>query len=149
MNKRVVCPQHPSNVFFARFRNTLTYPLGDAAALDAALEAALGSDPLVLSPEEQQDLTWASATQRLYAALAPPAPPAPPSGPPRDALAPGREKLSAARLASSVASSVASAGRPAAGALARPAAGALPAPALPALRGAGGADVDADADARR
>jgi hypothetical protein len=131
----------------ARPAASLTGPARGAEG--QALEAALGSDPLVLSPEEQQDLTWASATQRLYAALAPPAPPAPLSGPPRDALPPGKEKLSAARLASSVASSVASTRRPAAGALARPAPGALAAPALPALRGAGWADAGADADARR
>jgi digalactosyldiacylglycerol synthase len=56
MGKWVVCAQHPSNAFFARFPNCLVYQ--DSAGFSACLERAMSSDPAPLTPEQLRALTW-------------------------------------------------------------------------------------------
>jgi len=68
MGKRVVIPEHPSNVFFKQFTNTLTY-VGEEQMVPTLLEA-LASDPVPLSPMEQYMLSWEAATERLLDAAA-------------------------------------------------------------------------------
>lgn len=67
MGKRVVILRHPSNHFFARFRNTSFYDTPQQFA--AQLQHALQKAPLPLSPRERADLGWAAATARFYNAV--------------------------------------------------------------------------------
>lgn len=67
MGKRVVVLRHPSNAFFARFRNCAFYesPEQFSEALSNALETA----PVALSDVERDALSWTAATRRFYDAI--------------------------------------------------------------------------------
>ncbi len=67
MGKNVVLLRHPSNEFFARFRNTRFYET--PSQFTAALKDALANPPLELSDRERAELTWTQATQRFYDAV--------------------------------------------------------------------------------
>lgn len=67
MGKNVVLLRHPSNEFFARFRNTRFYET--PSQFTAALKEALTNRPVRLSDRERAELTWAQATQRFYDAV--------------------------------------------------------------------------------
>jgi len=65
MGKWVVCPKHPSNVFFEQFPNCLTYRNDEE--FTANVYWALHHDPKPLSPELRYTLSWEAATERLMA----------------------------------------------------------------------------------
>ena len=66
MGKWVVCPKHPSNVFFEQFPNCLTYTNEEQFA--ANVYWALSNEPKPLSPELRYKLSWEAATDRLLSA---------------------------------------------------------------------------------
>ena len=63
MGKFVVIEVHPSNEFFYRFPNALTY--STPAEFRHALTTALASTPAPLTPEESRALSWAGGTERF------------------------------------------------------------------------------------
>jgi digalactosyldiacylglycerol synthase len=68
MGKKVVIPEHPSNVFFKQFTNCVTYEAEENMV--PTLQRALASEPVPLSPMEQYMLSWEAATERLLDAAA-------------------------------------------------------------------------------
>jgi len=71
MGKKVLIPDHPSNIFFKQFSNTITYD--DPSELKSLMNEALETPPLPMSPMEQYALSWEAATERLLDAAALPA----------------------------------------------------------------------------
>lgn len=67
MGKFVVIERNPSNEFFYRFANALTYET--KAEFRRALEKALASTPAPLTEEESRALSWAGATERFLDAV--------------------------------------------------------------------------------
>lgn len=66
MNKFVIIPIHPSNDFFMQFSNCLAY--GSLSQCAEKISWALENDPIPLSKEESNILTWEAATERLIKA---------------------------------------------------------------------------------
>ena len=64
MNKFVIIPYHPSNLFFEQFPNCLMYK--NPTEFITNLQYALGNDPQPLSSHHYHTLTWEAATERLY-----------------------------------------------------------------------------------
>jgi len=71
MGKKVLIPDHPSNIFFKQFTNTIAY--SSTAELVPLLQEALASEPTPLSAMEQYMLSWEAASERLLDAAAMPA----------------------------------------------------------------------------
>lgn len=71
LGRWLVCPVHPCNEFFARFRACLRY--GDERGFRAQLCRALSRPPPKLSAAERSSLTWAAATRRFLDAVEAPA----------------------------------------------------------------------------
>ncbi len=67
MGKNVVLLRHPSNDFFARFRNTRFYTTPTEFVI--ALKEALTHAPYQLTEQDRAELTWTQATQRFYDAV--------------------------------------------------------------------------------
>lgn len=63
MGKWLVIPHHPSNEFFYRFSNCITYT--DEHSFAAAIQKTLSRMPAPLSAGEAAELSWDRATQRL------------------------------------------------------------------------------------
>jgi digalactosyldiacylglycerol synthase len=63
MGKFVVIERNPSNEFFYRFANALTYET--AEEFRSALNHALASEPAPLTEEESRALSWEGATERF------------------------------------------------------------------------------------
>ena len=64
MNKFVIIPHHPSNIFFEQFPNCLMY--NNPTEFVSNLQYAIANDPRPLSPNHYYALTWEAATERLY-----------------------------------------------------------------------------------
>uniref|UniRef100_A0A0G4HM89 digalactosyldiacylglycerol synthase n=1 Tax=Chromera velia CCMP2878 TaxID=1169474 RepID=A0A0G4HM89_9ALVE len=70
MGKFVLIPKHPSNTFFEKFSNCLTYETEEE--FFEKLEFALKNDPAILKPEERYAFSWEAACERFaQAALVP------------------------------------------------------------------------------
>jgi digalactosyldiacylglycerol synthase len=63
MGKWVIVPRHPSNEFFYKFDNCLTYETAEEFA--ANVFWSLNTDPKPLTAELRYELTWEAATERL------------------------------------------------------------------------------------
>jgi digalactosyldiacylglycerol synthase len=63
MGKWVICAEHPSNRFFAQFRNCLQYRTPEEFAKH--VQHALSVEPSPMLPEEREKLTWEAATERF------------------------------------------------------------------------------------
>lgn len=68
MGKFVIIPEHPSNVFFTRFPNCLSYR--NPHEFVANLRWALTHDPVPHTPELAREFTWEAATDRFLEASA-------------------------------------------------------------------------------
>ena len=68
MGKKVIIPDHPSNVFFKQFTNTIMYD--DPSELVPLLREALASEPTPMSRMEAYMLSWDAASERLLDAAA-------------------------------------------------------------------------------
>lgn len=68
MNKFVLLPRHPSNDFFEPFPNALLYRTPQEFC--SLLLYAQSNDPVPLSDELRNKLSWQAATDRLIAAAA-------------------------------------------------------------------------------
>lgn len=66
MGKFVILPSHPSNDFFAQFPNCLAYTTKEEFV--GELYYALTHEPEPMVGEYAHALTWAAATERLFAA---------------------------------------------------------------------------------
>jgi len=67
MGKYVVLERHPSNSFFAPFRNALFYDTPAEFLLQ--LRYALATTPAPLTAEERRGLSWEGATERFLGAI--------------------------------------------------------------------------------
>ena len=68
MGKFAIIPEHPSNSFFKRFPNCLTY--SSESEFAAHLEHAMAHEPEPLSADLTRDFTWEAAIDRLFEASA-------------------------------------------------------------------------------
>jgi len=71
MGKKVLIPDHPSNLFFKQFSNAILYD--DPAQLGSLISEALATPPAAMTKMEQYALSWEAATERLLDAAALPA----------------------------------------------------------------------------
>lgn len=63
MGKMVICANHPSNEFFKQFPNCHTYE--DEDGFVNQVHEALSSNPVPLTSEQQNELSWEAATARF------------------------------------------------------------------------------------
>jgi len=68
MGKYVVLERHPSNAFFAPFRNALFYETPSEFLLQ--MRHALATTPVPISADERRALSWEGATERFLASVA-------------------------------------------------------------------------------
>jgi len=68
MGKVVIIPDHPSNIFFKQFSNTVMY--NDPIELVPLLREHLAKEPASMSPREAYMLSWDAASERLLDAAA-------------------------------------------------------------------------------